>query len=510
MPQSKREFELKLSLSKDDLDRLAISPQLGGEAPQPSRKELRSIYYDTPDNRLQAHGISLRVRDDGKTFVQTVKTETELKDGLSNPIEIEDRVESAEPNLDRIGDKDIQKQVLEAVEGSTLTEAFETVVMRTTRRLQRRGSVIELALDEGEARAKGRRCAIYEAELELLSGNPNELLEVAQSLFANSDVHPSPMSKAERGYRLLLQKRDTARIEPAHAEKPNVKPGQTSGQAFAEIFRSARDQIVKNRAAVLETDHPEGAHQLRVGLTRLRSAHRALKAFIDTPLLQQMEDDARALSRAVGQLRDADVLIEDIYAPVAGNPPRKPGFDELYEALQAHRTAAQQGARQALGGEQWSRLLLSLTIWPHMLERDPSLQQPIEDYARKALQKRWKKAAKIGGDLKSLDAAQQHKMRRSLKKLRYMVEFFAPLYPEEDVKPFVKQLKKLQDVFGYVNDVRMTGQLRSICAERCGGEAASSFAAGYVYGHHDEAASEVWKGAPKEWRRLKSRERFWQ
>ena len=92
--------------------------------------------------------------------------------------------------------------------------------------------------------------------------------------------------------------------------------------------------------------------------------------------MRQLETDARAISRAVGRLRDADVMIEEIYAPVAGNPPRQPGFDELYDALKAHRDAMQKEARQALMAETWSRLLLSLTLWPSMLERDAVPARP--------------------------------------------------------------------------------------------------------------------------------------
>jgi inorganic triphosphatase YgiF len=510
MSPANREFELKLSLTGDELDRLAEKPEFGGEAGERSRKELKSIYFDTPDNRLRDKGIALRVRDEGKGFVQTVKMETRLQDGLSNPIEIEDRVESLEPDTGRIGDRHVRELVLDAVEGSTLAKVFETVVTRTTHRLQRGHTTVELALDKGEARAKGRRSEICEAELELIEGDADDLLDIAQSLFSKCPFQLSSESKAERGYRLLLDVPESKRVAPAHAEKPKVDRGQTSGQAFAEIFRSARDQIVKNRSVVLQTDEPEGAHQLRVGLTRLRSAHRALKSFMDNRVLREMEDDARALSHAAGQLRDADVMIADIYAPVAGAPPGKPGFDELHEALQAHRAAAQSDARAALQGEHWSRLLLSLTLWPHMLERDPALEQPIEDYASKALQKRWKKVAESGRRLEALDDAGQHKMRRSLKKLRYMLEFFEPVFDADAACAFVKRLKKLQDVFGYVNDVRMAAQLRSICAERCRGGPDPSFAAGYVCGRHDGAASEVWKKAPKEWRRLKSLTRFWQ
>jgi CHAD domain-containing protein len=293
-----------------------------------------------------------------------------------------------------------------------------------------------------------------------------------------------------------------------YAEPAALEKGQTCGEAFAVILRSAREQIVKNRIALLETDEPEAAHQLRIGLTRLRSAHRALTALSDSPQLRRLEANARAISRAVGRQRDADVIIEEIYAPVAGNPPRQPGFDELYEALKAHREAMQKEARETLTGETWTRLLLSLTLWPSMLERDPALQEPVEDFADKLLQERWKKAAKLGRSIESLDGDDQHKMRRSLKKLRYTAEFLAPLYSKAKVKPFIGRLKKLQDVFGYVNDVRMAAGLRDIAKAHCG-EPAPLIAAGVVLGHHEAKAAEVWQHAPKAWRALKARGPFW-
>jgi CHAD domain-containing protein len=143
-----------------------------------------------------------------------------------------------------------------------------------------------------------------------------------------------------------------------------------------------------------------------------------------------------------------------------------------------------------------------------MLDTDASLKEPIEDYAKRALKKRWKKVAKCGRAIDRLEPAQKHKMRRSLKKLRYLTEFFAPLFPRKEVKPFVKQLKTLQDVFGYVNDVRMAGQLHTIVADR-GGEPDCAVAAGVVLGTHEEKAAETWTHAQEEWRRLKSRDRFW-
>jgi triphosphatase len=103
-------------------------------------------------------------------------------------------------------------------------------------------------------------------------------------------------------------------------------------------------------------------------------------------------------------------------------------------------------------------------VAPYTFAR-PSKKEPVEGCAQKALQKRRKTVAKCGRSLRSLDPDERHKMRRSLKKLQYTVELFAPIYAKKDVKGFVRQLKALQDSFGYVNDVRTAEQLHVICAK---------------------------------------------
>ena len=505
-----REFELKLTLTKGEFDRLIAHPKLSDPQLERSKKVLKSIYYDTPDFRLRDLGVTLRVRDNGEGFVQTIKSGDGPENGVSNPVQVEAPIESSEPDLERISDKSLRRKLSKAVTGSSLAPAFETVVTRSTFKLETGDGRIELALDRGEARAKRRKAPFREAELELIEGDPKAVLEIAQELFAGQAVRLSSLTKAERGYRLLFKISETRpELAPAKAKPVVIKSGQTCGAAFAAIFRSAREQIIENRTVVLETEIAEGAHQLRVGLTRLRAAHRALKPLLDTPAFHQLEDDARAIARAVGELRDADVLIEEIYAPVAGAAPNQQGFDDLLCALQAHRDVMRDRARRCLEGELCSRLLLSLTLWPAMLEADASLQQKsIADYSKQALKKRWKKVSKCGRAIERLEPEEKHKMRRSLKKLRYMTEFFAPIFPSKEVKLFVKQLKTLQDVFGYVNDVRTAEQLPAIIAKRGDGQDCI-LAASIVLGAHEEKAAEAWTHAQEEWRRAKSRGRFW-
>src|SRR5262245_41194485 len=247
-----RELELKLELSKSDVERL------GGELPQselgigpPTRKKLRSIYFDTPEHDLHAAGISLRLRRQNGGWLQTVKADQHVDGGLSNPVELEAPVDRAEPDLAKIADKKIKRAVKKATEGTTLKPVFETVVQRTTRTIKAQDSEIELAVDDGEVRAGDAAREVREAELELKAGDAEGLLLAAEKLLAGHELRLSTRSKAERGYRLALQKKG-ANAEPEKARPVRIGRKDTCAKAFAAILQSAIRQIHVNREAVLQ------------------------------------------------------------------------------------------------------------------------------------------------------------------------------------------------------------------------------------------------------------------
>jgi len=504
-----RELELKLELTHDELLRVGSHPALGGlTVGEPVTRTLRSIYYDTPDHRLRAQGISFRLRTDGEGWLQTVKAGTALESGVSNPIEVEIGVERQEPDLNVIGNRKLRRKVEKAVQRSILEPVFETVVQRTTRHLHVPDGELELALDEGVVRAGSAEDALCEAELELKSGNPETLLETAAKLFATEPLRLAESSKAERGYALALRKSD-GHAEPHRAELPQLRGDQTCAEVLTLIVQSAADQIAANRHAVLESEDPAAAHQLRIGLRRLRSALRAFRPLHDTSALQELEGHARTLARTVGELRDADVLIEEIYAPVAGTIKSDPGLPRVREALLAHRTHARERVRAALRGQQWSVLQLYLALWPRTIEAAEGLGGPVAKFARAAIKKQWKKVAERGERLDELTAEQRHEMRKALKGLRYTAEFFASLYAEPRTRPFVKEIRSLQEVFGYLNDVVAATRLNAICHEGCGDSREAQRAAGYILGWHNAQAASAWKDAHKGWRRLSELPHLW-
>jgi inorganic triphosphatase YgiF len=151
----RRALELKVELSKSDLERLRselpISDLRVGAA---GSKKLRTVFFDTPEHKLHAAGISLRLRRQNGGWVQTVKTDQKVAGGLSNPIELECSVEAEELDLAKISAKKIRRATQKAVQGTSLRPVFETVVHRTTRKIGTGDSDIEFALDEGKVRTR--------------------------------------------------------------------------------------------------------------------------------------------------------------------------------------------------------------------------------------------------------------------------------------------------------------------------------------------------------------------
>jgi inorganic triphosphatase YgiF len=122
-------------LSKSDVQRLGSELPVGDLSVGPAAtKKLRTVYFDTPKRDLHAAGISLRLRPQNGSWLQTVKADQHIADGVSSPVELETRVASEEPDLAKIADKKLRRVIQKAVQGTALHPVFETIIRRTTRK----------------------------------------------------------------------------------------------------------------------------------------------------------------------------------------------------------------------------------------------------------------------------------------------------------------------------------------------------------------------------------------
>ncbi|MBM3625188.1 MAG: CYTH domain-containing protein, partial [Alphaproteobacteria bacterium] len=123
------------------------------------KRSLRSIYLDTPEHVLKKAGIALRLRRDGRRWIQGVKAGATLHGGLSQVAELENPAPGGRVCLDAIPDASIREEIVGRINGAPLQPVCETVIKRSTSELVLAdGTRAELAVDVGEVRA-GERSA---------------------------------------------------------------------------------------------------------------------------------------------------------------------------------------------------------------------------------------------------------------------------------------------------------------------------------------------------------------
>ena len=192
------ELELKLALPPQQAERLRRHPALRPISPHRAVvAELDAIYFDTPELALQAQGVAVRLREAGGRWVQTVKGRSDASGALHRRLEWETPSEGAGLDFSGIDDPALRRQLTAPALAERLQPVFRTRFRRWARLLVLGdGTRIELALDQGRIEAGASEAPICELELELKSGRPEALFELALALQQDLDLRPEPRSKA--------------------------------------------------------------------------------------------------------------------------------------------------------------------------------------------------------------------------------------------------------------------------------------------------------------------------
>ena len=203
------EIELKLLVDADRIAHFNAAPVIAINARNKgTRKRLKSVYYDTPERTLRRNGLSLRVRQSGARFVQTVKT-----DAVDDPLrrgEWEASVPSLAPDL-TLAMPFIPEKLRGHLEAQPLETVFTGDVHRHARLIDLPSGTVEIAFDQGVLTAADRSQRVSEIELELKSGSASAVYEIALRLAEHGDVKPSIRTKSARGFDLAADKPPSAR-----------------------------------------------------------------------------------------------------------------------------------------------------------------------------------------------------------------------------------------------------------------------------------------------------------
>jgi inorganic triphosphatase YgiF len=505
------EIELTLRVAPGSVARLLRDPLLRKLKQGPRRTRLQvSTYFDTDDFRLQRERAALRVRQIGSRRIQTLKLAAQPERGVIARREWEREVADNSPDLRDIDDRHVRK-LLDGDIKDRLAPIFVTEITRSTMPLALDGSMIEFALDVGEIKTERGSIPVCEAELELKSGRVETVYKLAQELNRRIPLTIEPMSKSERGYALLTNRKPG----PRRADGVRLDKDMRAGLAFQIIARNCLLHLRANEASVRATAGAESIHQLRVAVRRLRSALVAFGDLMPADERRRVSKSVRWIAQQCGRARELDVFMNDVIGPLRGRLPNEPALIELERLVERARDGAYAAVSATLDDTQYTETLLALEAW---VEGDRwnegaggGVDIPVRDFARAVLKRLHRKLTKGVKGIDALDEDELHELRIRAKKLRYSAEFFRSLFRGRAAKTYLAALTGVQDRLGTLNDGAVA---RRIVAGLDGEQdeidpAVVSRGAGIVLGWNSCRIASDMEQLPAAWRKFTDAKPFW-
>jgi len=321
---------------RSTFDHLHRITRFGSYTARESRSiEVRDRYLDTADRRFLHHRFAVRIRESDEKLLLTLK-------GLGNAngaVHTREEYQADVPGIE-IGawpEGEARNLASEIAGDNPLTDLVTVDQTRTVRNLyDGRRLVAEWSLDDVTIPTPDAPLRFYELEIELRpDGTPDDLARLAELFTGKYGLDPQPESKFERALKLA------APAKPNKANKqrpPAVLPTDSMATAGRKLLSVQFDAMCKHEDAARDGVDPTAIHRMRVATRRMRALIELTSDYLPARELKRVRPGLRELARALGAVRDRDVLLGNAYACRAVLPEdQQHDLDGLLAAWNADR-----------------------------------------------------------------------------------------------------------------------------------------------------------------------------
>jgi CHAD domain-containing protein len=293
------------------------------------------------------------------------------------------------------------------------------------------------------------------ARLEPLRGFSREAAALARA----AEPTARAISEAERRRRVLAA---GGREPGAYTTKVSISlsPQTPAADAARQVMGHFLAVMRENEAGLTARTDTEFLHDYRIALRRLRSYVSLAKGTFAPEVTRRLKADLKRVAALTGPARDFDVLLlrRDEYRALLPQE-LEGGLDHFFEWVRARTDEAYGRLTAFMATEEYHRITGEWAGFAAAGEtpaeaRGEHGNRPIGSLAPGWLSKQ------LGRVAEGIDAVaggapdeRMHELRKDGKKLRYLIEILASLYPPKTGARLVKQLKAFQDALGDLNDL---------------------------------------------------------
>ncbi len=243
-----------------------------------------------------------------------------------------------------------------------------------------------------------------------------------------------------------------------------LSPDMESLTAAKTIYKNLLTTMLANEQGIIDDLDSEFLHDFRVAIRRTRSGLSLIKDVLEPEISSRFKEDFRYLGRITGPVRDLDVylLMEDNYK--ARLPEHlQEGLHYFFEDLAKKRNREQKKLVHTIKALRYQSITHD---WQEYLDQEDdelhgeNSRVTIGTLAKKIIAKRLQRILRDGEAIHPGSPDEElHRLRIQGKKMRYSLEFFSSLYPKQEMKTLIKQLKLLQNNLGNFNDLSVQQEM---------------------------------------------------
>jgi len=443
------EFLLPSGLGADDL--LAkVKAKFRHHADAP--RMLQRTWYDSFDWRLYSNNSTLEDTRDGNEHTLVWRT---LKGNHSDSRLKLQQAPRFAWDLPRGHFRDLLEPVLEMRELAPKVRIRSRI--NTLRILNKdEKTVAYLVIEENTLpRQKGLRSGKLDNRVAVIPvrGFPKPSMEVAK-LLQEQGLTPAQVDLMQTALSIFGEAPGT------YSSKLNLTldPAMRADQATRVIMHRLLDIMLQNEAGTRTGTDTEFLHDFRVAIRRTRSALSQIKEVFPKRVVDRYKTEFAWLGQITSPSRDLDVYLLkfDVYRDSLPNS-MQADIEPLREFLIRHQKVENRALVKALDSVRYRRLI---TNWRNILEEPVNERstlknagRPVLEVASERIWRIYRRVIKEGSAITFESPAEAlHDLRKTCKKLRYLMEFFQSLYPSGDIKELIRTLKTLQDNLGDFQD----------------------------------------------------------
>ncbi len=228
-------------------------------------------------------------------------------------------------------------------------------------------------------------------------------------------------------------------------------------QAANDIINTYIQVARANEAGIMADIDTEYLHDYRVSLRKVRSVISLFKEIYSENQTQTLKQTFSELMAPTGRLRDLDVYLLDKQNYFGLLPESlHDGLKIMFGLFAKERNKELGKMKKLLKSSAYNNSMSELfkLFEEHTnLEKGANADHSAYLYACELIWKRYRKVCKIARAIDDTTPDEPiHTLRIHCKKLRYLMEFFSPMFKAKEIKALIKALKGLQDNLGLFND----------------------------------------------------------